>query len=66
MGETQRMIRTYEAIPSAVPQARHDLAAFAAAAGATADELDAIRLATSEALTTSSCTRTAAAQGRCS
>jgi anti-sigma regulatory factor (Ser/Thr protein kinase) len=45
------MIRTFEAIPSAVPEARHALAAFAAAAGATADELDAIRLATSEALT---------------
>ena len=45
------MIRTYDAVPASVPEARHALAAFAAAAGATNDELDAIRLATSEALT---------------
>jgi len=45
------MIRTYDAVPASVPEARHALAAFAAAAGATNDELDVIRLATSEALT---------------
>jgi stage II sporulation protein AB (anti-sigma F factor) len=45
------LIRTYDAVPSSVPAARHALAAFADAAGATADELDAIRLAASEALT---------------
>jgi stage II sporulation protein AB (anti-sigma F factor) len=51
VGETQKMIRTYDAVPASVPAARHTLAAFAASAGATADELDSIRLATSEALT---------------
>lgn len=45
------MIRTYDAVAGSVPEARHTLAAFAASAGATADELDSIRLATSEALT---------------
>jgi anti-sigma regulatory factor (Ser/Thr protein kinase) len=45
------MIRTYDAVPASVPEARHTLAAFAAAAGATNDELDSIRLATSEAIT---------------
>ncbi len=45
------MIRTYDAVPASVPEARHALAAFAAAAGATSDELDSIRLATSEAIT---------------
>ncbi len=51
MGETHKLIRTYDAVPGTVPTARRALAAFADAAGATADELDAIRLATSEALT---------------
>ena len=51
MGETQKMIRTYDAVPASVPEARHALAAFAADAGAASEELDAIRLATSEALT---------------
>jgi serine/threonine-protein kinase RsbW len=45
------LIRTYDAVPASVPEARHTLAAFAAAAGATNDELDSIRLVTSEALT---------------
>ncbi len=45
------MIRTYDAVPASVPEARHTLAAFAAGAGATNDELDSIRLATSEAIT---------------
>lgn len=51
MGETHKMIHTYEAVASAVPEARRALVAFATAAGATPAEADDIRLATSEALT---------------
>jgi serine/threonine-protein kinase RsbW len=41
----------YSATAESVPLARESLAAFAAAAGATGDELDDIRLAVSEAVT---------------
>jgi anti-sigma regulatory factor (Ser/Thr protein kinase) len=51
VGETHRLIRSYRAVASSVPQARHELAELAAAAGATREELDAVRLAVSEALT---------------
>ena len=42
---------SYPAVPSSVPLARRAVVRLAAAAGATDAELDAIRLATSEALT---------------
>jgi anti-sigma regulatory factor (Ser/Thr protein kinase) len=42
---------TYLAIPSSVPSARHAIAECAAQAGATDEQLDAIELASSEALT---------------
>lgn len=42
---------SYPAIPEAVPTARSTLTRFACSAGATAERLDAIRLATSEAIT---------------
>lgn len=42
---------TYEATPAAVAEARKRLAEFAAAAGATATQIDAVRLAISEAMT---------------
>jgi serine/threonine-protein kinase RsbW len=44
---------TYEATPSAVAQARSQLAEFAAAVGATPSQVDGVRLATSEAVTNS-------------
>ena len=44
---------TYEAAPGSVAQARAQLAEFAAAAGATAEQVDAVRLAASEAMTNS-------------
>lgn len=51
MGVDDKLILTYDAVPSAVPQARHAVTAFAARVGATESELAAIRLVTSEALT---------------
>jgi serine/threonine-protein kinase RsbW len=51
VGETERLIRTYDAVPQTVPTARRELTEFAAAAGATKEELDSVRLAVSEALT---------------
>jgi serine/threonine-protein kinase RsbW/stage II sporulation protein AB (anti-sigma F factor) len=51
VGETQKLIRTYDAVAAAVPAARCDLTDFAAAAGASQEEQDSIRLAVSEALT---------------
>ena len=42
---------SYPAIPEAVPTARNTLTEFACDAGATEERLDAIRLATSEAIT---------------
>lgn len=44
---------TYVAEPDAVPAARHAVSEFAHEAGADADQIEAIRLATSEALTNS-------------
>jgi anti-sigma regulatory factor (Ser/Thr protein kinase) len=46
-----RLREAYPAIPSSVPAARHAIAECAAQAGARGDQLDAIRLASSEALT---------------
>jgi anti-sigma regulatory factor (Ser/Thr protein kinase) len=46
-----RLRESYPAVPASVPLARDAIAACAAEAGADADQLDAIRLATSEALT---------------
>jgi stage II sporulation protein AB (anti-sigma F factor) len=43
--------RTYRAVPDAVPAARGDLGAFAAALGATDAQLEAVRLAVSEVVT---------------
>lgn len=44
---------TYEASPGSVAQARSRLAQFAARAGATPSQIDAVRLAASEAMTNS-------------
>jgi anti-sigma regulatory factor (Ser/Thr protein kinase) len=43
--------QSYPAIPSSVPRAREALAMFAHATGATGEQVDAVRLAVSEALT---------------
>jgi serine/threonine-protein kinase RsbW len=51
VGETQRLIRTYDAVAATVPAARSELTDFASAAGATEEEQGSIRLAVSEALT---------------
>lgn len=48
-GETFRA--SYEAVPDAVPTARQALTDFACAAGAEGERLQAVRLATSEAIT---------------
>jgi serine/threonine-protein kinase RsbW len=45
------MSHTYPAVAESVPRAREALSTFARAAGATADQLDSIRLAVSEATT---------------
>jgi anti-sigma regulatory factor (Ser/Thr protein kinase) len=45
------MSHTYPAVADSVPRAREALSTFAQAAGATADQLDSIRLAVSEATT---------------
>ena len=47
----ENLIQSYPAIPSSVPAARRELAEFAVRAGAELDQLEAIRLAASEALT---------------
>jgi anti-sigma regulatory factor (Ser/Thr protein kinase) len=47
------LTETYEATPQAVAEGRQQLAEFAAAAGGTADVVDAVRLASSEAMTNS-------------
>jgi anti-sigma regulatory factor (Ser/Thr protein kinase) len=46
-----RLREAYPAVPSSVPAARRAIADCAAEAGAAPEQLDAIRLATSEALT---------------
>jgi serine/threonine-protein kinase RsbW len=51
MGRGQTMSHTYPAVADSVPRAREALSTFARAAGATADQLDSIRLAVSEATT---------------
>jgi anti-sigma regulatory factor (Ser/Thr protein kinase) len=43
--------RTYPAVADSVSQARHDLTRFATLAGASAEQLDAVRLAVTEAVT---------------
>lgn len=51
-GRTRSYVReAFLAVPESVPEARRAVVEFAAAAGATAEQLDAIRLSTSEALT---------------
>jgi anti-sigma regulatory factor (Ser/Thr protein kinase) len=47
----QSLIESYPAVAQSVPRAREALAAFAAEGGATREEIDAVRLAASEALT---------------
>jgi serine/threonine-protein kinase RsbW len=48
---TQSLSVTYEAEPASVAEARHAVAEFAAAGGANATQIDAVRLAVSEAVT---------------
>jgi anti-sigma regulatory factor (Ser/Thr protein kinase) len=45
------LARSYPAIPDSVPLARRELAAFAAQLGASEEQIDAVRLAASEAIT---------------
>jgi stage II sporulation protein AB (anti-sigma F factor) len=49
--ESDRVAETYPAVPESVPRARQAVVRLAADAGASEGEVDAIRLATSEALT---------------
>jgi anti-sigma regulatory factor (Ser/Thr protein kinase) len=49
--QSSAVAETYPAVPDSVPVARQAVVRFATAAGATDDEVEAIRLATSEALT---------------
>ncbi|HUA46407.1 MAG TPA: ATP-binding protein [Solirubrobacteraceae bacterium] len=51
MARGEALNKSYLAVPESVPMARRALAAVAAAAGATGDRLEEIRLAVSEALT---------------
>lgn len=51
MGVGQTLSHTYPAVADSVPRARAALSTFARSAGATADQLDSIRLAVSEAAT---------------
>lgn len=51
ISESHAVAKTYPAVPESVPLARQAVVRFAAAAGASDDEVEAIRLATSEALT---------------
>jgi serine/threonine-protein kinase RsbW len=46
-----QLTRCYPAVPGTVPQARRALTEFAESAGATDEQIEAIRLATSEAVT---------------
>ena len=45
------MAQSYPAIPDSVPVARRELAAFAAGLGASEEQVEAVRLAASEAIT---------------
>jgi anti-sigma regulatory factor (Ser/Thr protein kinase) len=47
----QSWFETFPAVAESVPRARHALAGFAARAGASREQLDAVRLTSSEALT---------------
>jgi anti-sigma regulatory factor (Ser/Thr protein kinase) len=49
-GRRRTIGETYPAVPAAVPTARRRLVGFAASSGADLEQLDAIRLAASEAL----------------
>src|ERR1700748_985754 len=51
MGRGQTLSHTFPAVADSVPRAREALSTFARAAGATADQLDSIRLAISEGAT---------------
>jgi serine/threonine-protein kinase RsbW len=51
MNTAQTLSESYPAVADSVPRARNALSSFAASAGATRDQLDAIRLAVSEAAT---------------
>jgi serine/threonine-protein kinase RsbW len=51
MYPAKALTRCYPATPGSVHVARHELTAFARAAGASPEQVDAIRLAASEALT---------------
>lgn len=51
MSSEQAFTQSYPALASSVPRARHALAMFAHATGATTDQVEAVRLAVSEALT---------------
>ena len=47
----QSWFETFPAVADSVPRARHALAGFAARAGASGEQIDAVRLTSSEALT---------------
>ncbi|MCA1682440.1 MAG: ATP-binding protein [Actinobacteria bacterium] len=47
----ENLIQSYPAVPASVPAARQEVTAFAARAGATGEQLDAIALAATEAIT---------------
>ena len=51
MGHGQTLRHTFPAVADSVPRAREALSTFARAAGASAEQLDSIRLAVSEAAT---------------
>ena len=51
MGHGQSLRHTFPAVADSVPRAREALSTFARAAGASAEQLDSIRLAVSEAAT---------------
>jgi serine/threonine-protein kinase RsbW len=51
MRSDQAFSQSYPAVPSSVPRARTALAMFAHATGASSEQVDAVRLAVSEALT---------------
>jgi two-component sensor histidine kinase len=47
----ENLVQSYPAIPASVPVARRELTEYALRAGASVEQLDAVRLACSEALT---------------
>lgn len=48
---SETLTQSYSAVPDSVPLARHELVQFALHAGASEDQAETVRLATSEALT---------------